>query len=216
MKLSLTPEQQAAQLRKPSGEDSIAIAAYMAELNMELYNAVFEKLPLQAKMRVLELGPGEAPLAGRILRAAADIHYTGLDYSPEMIKMAQAKWPHLDGFSIHEGQFSNMPFADDTFDLVFGINVVYFWDNPESELREIKRVMKSGAKLVLGYRPKNKMQVIPFTRFGFNLYDADDLEILLSENGFTQIEHTVFRENPRFVGGKAVPMDSCVTTGTLP
>lgn len=210
MSIKFTPEDQAAQLRKPGGPEAEAIAAYMAGLNTEMYEATFRQLNMKEGISVLELGPGEAPLAGRIVDSARNISYTGIDYSPEMVSMAQKQWAQKPGIRMLYGEIAGMPFADETFDLVFGINVVYFWDKPETELIEIRRVMKPGGRLVLGYRPKDKMQVIPFTQFGFNLYNPAELELLLTANGFLCVENHVFEESPRFVAGREVPMDSCV------
>lgn len=210
MSIKFTPEDQAAQLRKPGGPEAEAIAAYMAGLNTEMYEATFRHLNMKEGMTVLELGPGEAPLAGRIVDSARNISYTGIDYSPEMVSMAQKHWAQKPGVRLIDGEIAGMPFADGTFDLVFGINVVYFWDKPETELREIRRVMKPGGRLVLGYRPKDKMQAIPFTQFGFNLYNPSDLEKLMADNGFNRFENHVFKENPRFAGGREIPMESCV------
>ena len=212
MKPGFTSEEQAAQLRKPSGSGAAGIAAYMAAQNAALYEAVFRAMDLQPGMQVLELGPGEAPLAGRIAAAAAPGAYTGIDYSPEMVSMATERWKHADGLQFVQGEIGHMPFADASFDTVLGVNVVYFWDQPGTELGEIRRVMKAGASLVLGYRPKNKMAVIPFTAHGFHLYDEAELEALLRAHGFTVEGTLTLAEPPRPVRGVEVPMDLCVTT----
>jgi hypothetical protein len=54
-----TPEQQAAQLRKPHGEGAEAIAAYMRDLNRALYDHVVKLLSTAKEKQLLELGFGE-------------------------------------------------------------------------------------------------------------------------------------------------------------
>lgn len=212
MKPGFTPEEQAAQLRKPTGGGAAEIAAYMAAQNVELYEAVFHALNLQPGLQVLELGPGEAPLAGRIAAAVAPGAYMGIDYSPEMVGMASERWKHAAGVRFVHGEIGRMPFTDAVFDAVLGVNVVYFWNEPKRELGEILRVMKPGASLVLGYRPKNKMSVIPFTAHGFHLYDEAELEAVLRTHGFDVQGTLTVAEPPRLVRGVEVPMDLCVTT----
>jgi len=109
-----------------------------------------------------------------------------------------------------------MPFTDQTFDVCFGINVVYLWENPEKELAEIMRVLKPGGMLMLGYRPKTYMQAIPFTQFGFTLYEISDLEELLSKHGFEKITTQTEEEPDRIIAGKIQPMQHAVIEAYKP
>jgi ubiquinone/menaquinone biosynthesis C-methylase UbiE len=109
-----------------------------------------------------------------------------------------------------------MPFSDQTFDVVFGINVLYFWETPEKELSEILRVLKTGGLLMLGYRPKTFMQAIPFTQFGFTLYETTALESLLAKNGFEEISTETTEEPDRIISGKLKPMQHAVTLAKKP
>lgn len=206
-----TPEEQAAQLRRPHGPGSDAIAAYMQTQNAALYELTMRHLPLKPGFQVAEIGPGDAPLAGRIVGAAEGIQYTGIDYSPEMTGRAGQHWA-ADSHRIHFAcaEIAAMPLKDQSCDVVFGINVHYFWDHPEKELAEIRRVLKPGGTLILGYRPKNKMQAIPFTRYGFNLYDEVELAALLNSQGFRPETMITEAEPPRLIAGQELPMDRCV------
>jgi ubiquinone/menaquinone biosynthesis C-methylase UbiE len=209
-----TPEQQAAQLRKPHGEGAEAIAAYMRELNRELYAHVVKLLDPAAKASILELGFGEGIVPEKLDQQNTMLHYTGIDFSEEMVKMAKAK--HIPGARFLLGEVAAMPFADQTFDIVFGINVVYFWETPERELSEIMRVLKPGGLLLLGYRPKTYMQAIPFTQFGFTLYETAVLENLLAKQGFVKIITQTEAEPDRMIAGKVMPMQHAVTIAKKP
>ena len=46
------------------------------------------------------------------------------------------------------GNISNLPFPDDTFDLITSNMVFEHLDNPEGQLKEISRILKSGGKLI--------------------------------------------------------------------
>ncbi len=211
MQKRFTPEEQAAQLRKPHGEDARVIAEYMAAQNVKLYGEILKSLNVESGQHILEVGCGEALLAGDIVGRAADVFYTGIDYSPEMIAMAKWRWTNIHAITLLQGEIANMPFSDSSFDVVFGINVVYFWDEPRIELEEIKRVMKSGGQLLLGYRPKEKMKQIPFTALQFNLYDPPELVAILEEAGFEREESFLFDEEPRLISGEWKPMQGCVS-----
>jgi ubiquinone/menaquinone biosynthesis C-methylase UbiE len=46
-----------------------------------------------------------------------------------------------------------LPFDDNTFDKALAINSMQVWPDPATGLREIRRVMKSGAIVALGFTP---------------------------------------------------------------
>jgi ubiquinone/menaquinone biosynthesis C-methylase UbiE len=209
-----TPEQQAAQLRKPHGEGAEAIATYMRELNWDLYAHVVNHLLPDKGLSLLELGFGEGIVPEMLDQHITTLHYTGIDFSEEMVNMATAK--HIPGARFLLGEVAAMPFADQTFDIAFGINVLYFWETPERELSEIMRVLKPGGLLLLGYRPKTYMQAIPFTQFGFTLYETAALEKLLAKQGFVKITTQTEAEPDRMIAGKVQPMKHAVTIAKKP
>ena len=209
-----TPEQQAAQLRKPHGEGAEAIAAYMRELNRALYDHVVKLLSTAKEKQWLELGFGEGIVPEMLYQQDETMHYIGIDFSDEMVNMANAK--NIPGASFLLGEVAQMPFESDVFDVCFGINVVYFWENPGRELTEILRVLKPGGLLMLGYRPKTYMQAIPFTQFGFALYETDEMESLLAEHGFVKITTETEAEPDRMIAGKMQPMAHAVVLAYKP
>jgi ubiquinone/menaquinone biosynthesis C-methylase UbiE len=89
--------------------------------------------------RILEIGTGTGSGAA-ILKArfpAAEV--TGVDLSPEMVRIATAKVP---GVTFEPADASRLPFPDDSFDLVAQNNVpVYF--------SEINRVLAPGGRILI-------------------------------------------------------------------
>jgi len=209
-----TPEQQAAQLRKPHGEGAEAIAAYMRDLNRALYDHVVKLLSTAKEKQLLELGFGEGIVPEMVNQQHEKMHYTGIDFSDEMVNMANAK--NIPGANFLLGEVAQMPFESNVFDVCFGINVVYFWENPGRELAEILRVLKPGGVLMLGYRPKTYMQAIPFTQFGFTLYETYEMESLLAKQGFVKITTETEAEPDRMIAGKMQPMAHAVVLAHKP
>jgi len=214
MPFPFTPEQQAEQLRKPHGEGAEANAAYMRELNGALYAHVVKLLLPEKEKQLLEIGFGEGLVPEILYQQNKSLHYNGIDFSYEMVAMAASK--NIPGARFLLGEVAAMPFTDQTFDVCFGINVVYLWENPEKELAEIMRVLKPGGMLMLGYRPKTYMQAIPFTQFGFTLYEISDLEELLSKHGFEKITTQTEEEPDRIIAGKIQPMQHAVIEAYKP
>lgn len=108
-------------------------------------------VPLKAKVLDLGCGPGTSTfaLATRIPRPA---HLTGLDLSGEMIEIARAThlkdWSHLQHLSFAQGDASELPYPDQSFDLVFGHSFLYLVHDPVAVLREVARVLKHNGQVV--------------------------------------------------------------------
>ena len=88
---------------------------------------------------------------------------------------------------VDQANLQAIPYPDRVFDKVFTGNTIYFWPDPVNDIHEIKRVMKPGAKLVIGFRTKEQMENIPLTRYEFRLYSEEDVCQLLCVAGFSEV-----------------------------
>jgi ubiquinone/menaquinone biosynthesis C-methylase UbiE len=109
--------------------------------------------PIGPSDRILDLGCGTGIVA-RVLRerlgGAARI--TGVDVSAPMIARARAVAPELD---FREGDAMALPFADHAFDRVLSQQMLQFVPDPARALREARRVLAPGGRLVLStWRPR--------------------------------------------------------------
>ena len=80
------------------------------------------------------------------------------------------------------GDASEMPFETDYFDYIIAINTIYFWPEIDLYLTEIRRVLKPGGTLLIGYRPKSTMDLLSFTDYGFRKYEIEELAEILNKN----------------------------------
>lgn len=94
--------------------------------------------------KVLDAGAGTGRLSIRLFDAGADV--TALDISPEMLSELNKKNPEIETV---EGDLEHMPFADDTFDMVFSSLALVHLKKIEPFLDECYRVLKDDGKLVL-------------------------------------------------------------------
>jgi ubiquinone/menaquinone biosynthesis C-methylase UbiE len=93
--------------------------------------------------RVLDIGtgPGRVPIA--LARALPQIHVEGLDLSAEMIGHArrhvrEARVPVE--FTI--GDVADLPYPDDSFDLVVSSMSQHHWPDPAAGMRELSRILR--------------------------------------------------------------------------
>ena len=178
----------AKQLRKPSGRIAKKVGKKMNESNESLYDFALEAFELSDGDHILEIGFGNGKFFNKIFSKKNDLKIYGLDYSADMINQARAnnQGNINDGkLTLRYGSSDKIPFPEKSFDKVFCINVVYFWEEPGKHLQEILRVLKPGGKFYSILRAKESMLQMPFTKYGFVIYSQDEWESVLKNNHFT-------------------------------
>ncbi|HZT53837.1 MAG TPA: class I SAM-dependent methyltransferase [Gaiellaceae bacterium] len=108
------------------------------------YEAALERTGLAPGWRVLDVGCG----AGAFLRlvAARGALPHGIDASEALIALARERLP---GADLRVGEMEELPWEDDSFDLVTGFNSFFFANDMVAALREAGRVAKPGAPVVI-------------------------------------------------------------------
>lgn len=203
----------AQQLRQPTGELGKQVGLKMNEGNAIMYRYAFDVLEMKPEWQVLEIGMGNGALVPEFFQRESSLNYVGCDFSETMV--AEAKQINAELMASGKVDFvmsalHQLPFSNERFDLVFTVNTIYFWDSPDSELMEIKRVLKKEGKLVIVLRPKSVMVNLPFTQYDFNLFEKEDVAALLTKNGF-EIEHMSQRTEPdQDINGVLVKMETIV------
>jgi SAM-dependent methyltransferase len=100
---------------------------------------------------VLEAGCGIATDGLRFARAGA--RYTGVDGSPTAIELARRRFATfgVDGH-FEQGSVADLPFDDESFDLVFSHGVIHHTAHTEAAVDEFHRVLRpGGTALVMLY-----------------------------------------------------------------
>ena len=96
---------------------------------------------------VLDCGCGTGPMIAILSEKYPKKHYTGLDLTPEMIEKAKQK--NLTNAEFVVGDCENLPFADNSFDVVICTNSFHHYPNPQDFFNSAYRVLKKGGRLVL-------------------------------------------------------------------
>jgi SAM-dependent methyltransferase len=108
------------------------------------YEAALARVALRPAAHVLDIGCG----AGSFLRVAVErgaVAY-GLDASEALVAFARERLPDAD---IRVGEMEQLPFEDESFDLVAGFNSFFFADDMVAALREAARVAKRGGRVIV-------------------------------------------------------------------
>lgn len=193
------------------------VAQRMNNSNRPLYDGAWKALDLRDGMRVLEIGFGNGLFFPELAKQAKDLTLHGLDFSADMVQQATANNDALiaeGALSLTHGASDRMPFADASFDRIFCINVVYFWDDPAAHLREVRRVLKPGGTFTAVLRRKSSMEMLPFAAHGFTMYEQADWEVVLQRNSFAPVSTTVIQEpGGEYEGKKYRPESLVVVAG---
>lgn len=212
--LAVNPSRTAAQLRRPSGWLSHIVGRKMNESNASMYDFLLRSVDFTTASTALEIGFGNGKLFDRVLRAAPQIRLRGLDYSTDMVRQARrnmraaVRAGHL---ILEAGSSDRMPYPDGSFDIVYCINVVYFWDQPAAHLREIRRVLRPGGRFAAVLRTRSSMQHLPFVQQGFTMYEASEWQAEVQAHGFARSQVNVLQEPPvQFAGQSLHPTSLCV------
>ena len=175
----------ARQLRKPGGAMGNKVGLMMNKANESLYDFTLDTMQPASGERILEIGFGNGKFFDKVFSKAADLHISGLDFSSTMVEAARVnnEQPIKENkLALVQGSSSDMPFADNSFDKIYCINVVYFWDEPQHHLLEIKRVLKPGGLFFATIRTKESMDQMPFTEFGFTKYTDQSWKEVIEKN----------------------------------
>ncbi|MEY4578811.1 MAG: hypothetical protein RL701_3514 [Pseudomonadota bacterium] len=100
--------------------------------------------PLATGRSVLEVGCGTGLILSRLAQHADSAW--GVDISDGMVRVAKQR-----GLSVVRGSATDLPFADDSFDLVCSFKVLAHIPDIGRALREITRVTKPGGQMVLEF-----------------------------------------------------------------
>lgn len=96
---------------------------------------------------LLDAGCGTGAMLGMFQRDCPDKNYTGIDLSEKMIETAKRK--KLNRARFVAGDCENLPFEDNSFDVVTCSMSFHHYPNPEKFFQSLHRVLRPGGRLIL-------------------------------------------------------------------
>lgn len=106
---------------------------------------IAKNLQLPKNARVLDVGCANGQLLA-LLAQKGVIHGSGLDISPQMIKIARARHPE---FYFERGSAQKLPFENKSFDILVCSASFHHFPQPHGFLEEAKRVLDENGRLVI-------------------------------------------------------------------
>jgi len=182
----------AAQLRHPNGWVGRWVMTRAFDIgNAELIRATLDALALRRDDTFLDLGFGGG-LALRLAAQRSAGQLWGIDSSTDVVRAGARRLQRLIGsgrLNLLTADVADLPIRDGLIAAISTINTIYFWPDPELALRSLRRTLRPGGRLALGYSGAEKLrQFGRITRHGFHLYEPQRVEALLQAAGYDHIE----------------------------
>ena len=140
---------------------------------------------------ILDIGCGGGMNINRMAQSAKKVY--GVDYSIESVNLSKEVNEDLikEGrVEVHEGNVMDLPFEDNSFDIVTAFETVYFWPDIVKSFGEVKRVLKPGGMFLIGCEANgtNNLAMKFFDKvIDMTFYEDNDLVGFLKSNDFNEI-----------------------------
>ena len=183
------------QCRKPSGRFGRFVGCSMNFGHTKVRRWGLNHISIKPDSYVLDIGCGGGKTVKEIASSVPKGKVYGIDYSEDMVQLSKKVNHDLINRNIVEimhGKVSSLPFPENMFDVVTAFETYYFWPDLMNDLKELKRVLKPGAFLLLvnevykdeRFEKRNSKWV---KMLDMNIHTPDEFKGFLSEAGY-QIE----------------------------
>jgi ubiquinone/menaquinone biosynthesis C-methylase UbiE len=109
---------------------------------LQLYHYLVSLVHVSAS-EILEVGSGRGGGANYIKKYLAPSSVTGLDIAHNAVKLANNNYA-TKGLQYIQGNAENLPFADESFDIVINVESCHAYGSVPAFLKETKRVLRPG------------------------------------------------------------------------
>jgi len=179
------------QVSKPTGFFGRLLARGMALGHRGFYKNTARILELKNDDKYLEIGFGSGLFIKKYASNLSRI--AGIDYSEDMVKLASSINNNLvesGKAEFLQGDVSGLPWKDNEFSVVVGIETFFFWPEPKTALKEIRRVLVPGGRLIIEMsynKDDGRDHTRDIEKHGMKLYSEEELLKLLEEVGFNDV-----------------------------
>lgn len=160
------------------------------------YPKIIDELKKMDFNDVLDCGCGTGPMIEIMQENYPDKKFTGLDFTPQMI--AKAKEKNIPNAQFVVGDCENLPFEDNTYDVIICTNSFHHYPNPQAFFNNVYRVLRKNGRLILRDYTASSAVVwlmnhieMPLANLcghgDVRVYKKSEYETMLKKAGFTTI-----------------------------
>ena len=183
-----------------------AMLKFMNLCHAPLTNWGLSLVGIQDGWTILDIGCGGGATLQRLQKRSQGSTVYGIDISEESVAKARqvnARVLNKQVF-VCQGSAEQLPYDDETFDLVTAVETVYFWPHLPACFQEVRRVLKQGGKFAILIEVVEGDSMWTNVVEGMKVYSPEELQALLNEAGFIHTEiHRMKPSNATIIGVKA-------------
>jgi ubiquinone/menaquinone biosynthesis C-methylase UbiE len=115
---------------------------------------IIELIHTTKAKNVLELGCGKGFNSIFLAKKLPDIKFSGIDITDEHLKIAHRKSRHIKNLNFTHGDFHQLNYDHDSFDLIFELEAICHAEDSQKVLSEVYRTLKKEGQFVVydGFR----------------------------------------------------------------
>lgn len=187
----------AKQARQPTGWFGRVIATRVFDkTNRDLRQFGLQIMEPRQGDRILEIGFGGGRFISALMTRVGEGTVCGIDISRDMVNVASRrnrKWIERGNLELQQASVQHIPYEDGFFDVAYTANTIYFWPNPEQNLREVKRVLAEGGRFLCAMRLKHQMLsmnsvIRENTEIFEHLYTEEEVTRFFEQVGFNNVK----------------------------
>ncbi len=198
MRTVVVGSESVSQCQKPTGWLGRFVLWRMNSQHSRVTDWGLGHISIEKDSTILDVGCGGGRTVSKLAATAAQGKVSGIDHSAESVaasKRNNARWIDEGRVEIRHGSVSQLPFPDNTFDLVAAVETHFWWPNLPADMREIFRVLKVGGTLIIIaeiYKGANttvaKLAEKYAPRKGLTLLSVDEHRQLFVKAGYSDVQ----------------------------
>lgn len=150
---------------------------------------------------ILDLGTGTGFLIEEVSRLYPDAKIYGIDIAPGMVEASKSKFEGKKNISIMQGDIEDLPFPENSFDMVISSTSLQWIKNLENVFRQISTVLTRDGVFYANLFGEKTFEELKLSlksiglAYPFSFVDKKTLQDLLEKTGFiSNIESRIFRK----------------------
>lgn len=185
----------------PNGIGGKISTKIMNIINQNQYNAVLNNINIETNNCILDIGFGNGYLLNKLFRQNIPVNIYGIEISNDMLSRVKNKNMEKINNGTLKLSLENInktSFDNNTFEKIYTVNTIYFWNELEKCFSEIKRILKPNGIFMNVIYTKEYLNKIIYTKYGFNKYTVEELEEITKKNGMKIIKTIEIKKNKSY------------------
>ena len=145
------------QFGNPEGNLGRFVGWLMLIKNRDRAKWTIEKLNFKPTDFILEVGYGSGAAFKTVANQLTSGFIAGIDHSPVMLEQATTKnkkFIESKKADLNCGTVWDLNYPDEYFDIIFGSNVHFFWEDPTMEFQKLYSYLKPAGRLIMVFQPR--------------------------------------------------------------